>query len=42
VISQKPGSDSAAVVFDTINAAIARGYDTVIADTAGRMHPRST
>ena len=40
VISQKPGSDPAAVVYDTINAAIARGYDTVIADTAGRMHTK--
>jgi len=40
VVSQKPGSDPAAVVYDTINAAIARGYDTVIADTAGRMHTK--
>jgi fused signal recognition particle receptor len=28
------------VVYDTINAAIARGYDTVIVDTAGRMHTK--
>jgi fused signal recognition particle receptor len=40
VISQKAGSDPAAVVHDTINAAIARGYDTVIVDTAGRMHTK--
>jgi fused signal recognition particle receptor len=40
VISQKPGSDPSAVVFDTIRAAQARGYDTVIADTAGRMHTK--
>jgi len=40
VISQKPGSDPAAVVFDTINAAIARNFDTVIVDTAGRMHTK--
>ncbi len=40
VISQKPGSDPAAVVYDTINAALARGLDTVIADTAGRMHTK--
>ena len=40
VVSQKPGSDPAAVVYDTINAALARGYDTVIADTAGRMHTK--
>ncbi|MHB8834683.1 MAG: signal recognition particle-docking protein FtsY [Candidatus Methylomirabilia bacterium] len=40
VISQKPGSDPAAVVYDTLNAAIARGCDTVIVDTAGRMHTK--
>lgn len=40
VVSQKPGSDPSAVVFDTINAALARGCDTVIADTAGRMHTK--
>jgi fused signal recognition particle receptor len=40
VISQKPGSDPAAVLYDTINAALARGMDTVIADTAGRMHTK--
>ena len=40
MISQKPGSDPAAVVYDTINAALARGCDTVIADTAGRMHTK--
>ena len=40
VVSQKPGSDPAAVVYDTINAALARGCDTVIVDTAGRMHTK--
>jgi fused signal recognition particle receptor len=40
VISQKPGSDPAAVVYDTFIAALARGCDTVIADTAGRMHTK--
>jgi fused signal recognition particle receptor len=40
VISQKAGSDPAAVVYDTVRAAQARGYDVVIADTAGRMHTK--
>jgi len=33
-----PGGDPAAVVFDAIEAAGSRGLDTVIADTAGRLH----
>ncbi len=36
VISQASG-DSAAVIFDAINAAKARGIDVVLADTAGRL-----
>jgi fused signal recognition particle receptor len=36
VISQA-GGDPAAVIFDAINAARARGTDVVIADTAGRL-----
>ena len=32
------GSDPAAVVFDGINASKARGIDTIIIDTAGRLH----
>jgi fused signal recognition particle receptor len=36
VIAQESG-DPAAVVFDAINAAKARGIDVVIADTAGRL-----
>lgn len=38
IISQKEGSDPAAVVFDTISAAKARGADIIICDTAGRLH----
>ena len=30
--------DPAAVAFDAIDAATARGYDTVLVDTAGRLH----
>ncbi len=32
------GGDPAAVAFDAIDAAVARGADTVIVDTAGRLH----
>jgi len=34
------GGDAAAVAYDAIDAALARGCDTVIVDTAGRMHTR--
>ena len=36
VIGQKSG-DAAAVIFDSVNAAVARGTDVVLADTAGRL-----
>ena len=32
------GADPAAVIFDTVKSATAKGYDMVIADTAGRLH----
>jgi fused signal recognition particle receptor len=32
------GSDPAAVAFDAIDAAVARGVDVLIVDTAGRLH----
>jgi fused signal recognition particle receptor len=32
------GGDPAAVAFDAIDAAVSRGLDTVIVDTAGRLH----
>jgi fused signal recognition particle receptor len=38
VIAQQPSADSAAVVFDAVQAATARGFDVVLADTAGRLH----
>lgn len=38
VVCQNEGSDPAAVVFDTISAAKARGSDVIICDTAGRLH----
>ncbi|MEO7458206.1 MAG: signal recognition particle-docking protein FtsY [Gemmatimonadaceae bacterium] len=37
-ISAKPGADPAAVAFDAIDAAVARGADVLIIDTAGRLH----
>lgn len=38
IISQKEGADPAAVIFDALTAAKARGADIVICDTAGRLH----
>ena len=38
VVAHQPGSDPGAVVFDAIQAGQARGVDTLIVDTAGRLH----
>jgi fused signal recognition particle receptor len=38
VIAHQPGADPAAVAFDTIEAARARGHEIVLVDTAGRLH----
>ena len=38
IVKHAEGSDPAAVVFDAITAAKARGTDIVICDTAGRLH----
>ena len=38
IVGQKTGSDPSAVAFDAIEAALARGVDVVIVDTAGRLH----
>ncbi len=40
VVSQK-GQDAAAVVFDTITKAQTKSIDSVLIDTAGRLHTRS-
>jgi fused signal recognition particle receptor len=37
-VSGAPGGDPAAVAFDAVDAAVSRGLDTVIVDTAGRLH----
>lgn len=41
VIAQRPGADSASVIFDAVESAAARGIDVVIADTAGRLQNKS-
>ena len=41
VIAQQPGADSAAVVFDALQAATARSANVLIADTAGRLHTKT-
>jgi len=38
IVKHQTGSDPAAVAFDAIEAAIARGMHVVIVDTAGRLH----
>ncbi len=40
-VRHEEGSDPAAVVFDAISAAKARGSDIIIVDTAGRLHNKS-
>jgi fused signal recognition particle receptor len=40
IVSGTPDGDPAAVVFDAVQAGIARGNTTVIADTAGRLHTK--
>ena len=38
VVASKQGADAAAVAYDAVSAAIARGSDYLIIDTAGRQH----
>lgn len=40
IIKQQQGSDPAAVAFDTVKSAMAKGADVVLVDTAGRLHNR--
>jgi signal recognition particle-docking protein FtsY len=40
IVRQNMGSDPASVAFDTVKAAMARGADVAIIDTAGRLHNR--
>lgn len=41
LVRQDEGADPAAVVFDGIQAAKARGVDVIICDTAGRLHNKA-
>ena len=41
IVSHAAGADPAAVVFDALDAAVARRADLVIIDTAGRLHTKS-
>ncbi len=41
VVAHAPGADPGAVVYDALDAAMARGSDVVIADTAGRLHTKT-
>ena len=40
VVKQREGADPSAVVFDALRAARSRGTDTVLVDTAGRLHTK--
>jgi len=40
IVAHAPNADPGAVVYDAIDAAVARGSDIVIADTAGRLHTK--
>jgi fused signal recognition particle receptor len=41
-VAHAPGADPSAVIYDALDAAVARGIDVVIADTAGRLHTKSS
>ncbi len=41
IVRQHEGADPAAVVFDAIQAAKARGSDLILCDTAGRLHNKA-
>lgn len=40
IVKQQMGSDPAAVAYDTVSSALAKGADVAIIDTAGRLHNR--
>jgi fused signal recognition particle receptor len=41
-VAHAPGADPSAVIYDALDAALARHVDVVIADTAGRLHTKSS
>jgi len=40
LIKHQPGSDPAAVTYDALSSAMAKGYDLLLIDTAGRLHTK--
>ncbi|OQC05162.1 MAG: Signal recognition particle receptor FtsY [Candidatus Cloacimonetes bacterium ADurb.Bin089] len=40
IVRSQPDSDPAAIIYDGVNSALARGYDIVLIDTAGRQHTK--
>jgi fused signal recognition particle receptor len=40
IVRSQPDSDPAAIIYDGVNASMARGYDIVLIDTAGRQHTK--
>ncbi len=41
IIGQGHGADPASVVFDSVSSAVAKEFDVVLVDTAGRLHNKS-
>jgi len=41
IVAHQPGADPGAVVFDALQAAVARRIDCVLVDTAGRLHTKT-
>jgi fused signal recognition particle receptor len=41
VVAHQPGADPGAVVYDALQAAVARRTDCVLVDTAGRLHTKT-
>ena len=38
IVRSRPGADPASVAFEAVDAAVARGIDVALVDTAGRLH----
>lgn len=41
IIKHQEGGDPSAVIFDAVNAAVSRGVDLLLCDTAGRLHTKA-
>jgi fused signal recognition particle receptor len=41
IVKKEMGSDPASVAFDTVNSALAKDFDVVLIDTAGRLHNKA-